>query len=117
MMKLDKDYTEDCKILFEHSISYNDLSYLVIFGMHINGGFICIPNHNIGCEAADIEGSIEFNTNKLIKCGVGKGAAAAIAEYIDNWISENSELVRAERTAANERLMKRLKDLKNNNII
>ena len=50
--KLEHDFTKNTKVYFEHSVEINDNSYLIIFGHHINGGFIAIPNWNICCEAS-----------------------------------------------------------------
>ena len=89
--KMTKDWTEEASIIFEHDITIGDCSYLVIFGRHINGGFICIPNWNIGCEAAG-DGDILYNTDKLIQCGLDIEVAGAVAEYIHNFLQEHPEL-------------------------
>ena len=83
--KLEHNYTENIVVNFEHSIEIDGMSYLVIFGTHINGGFICVPNHNWGCEASDYINSAGYNAKKLIEVGASERAAKAIAEYIDNW--------------------------------
>lgn len=77
------DWTPTAKIYFEHTISVNDNSYLVIFGRHINGGFIAIPNWNISCEATDILPSAGFNREKLVQAGLDENAAIAIANYVE----------------------------------
>lgn len=87
------DFTSDVKIHFEHSIEVNGMTYLVIFGTHVNGGFICIPNHNWGCEASDYANSAGYNAGKLIEAGATKEVAKAIAEYIDNWNSKREPLL------------------------
>ena len=38
---------------YEFSFDYEGFSYLVIFGKHVNGWFICMPRNNVCCEAAD----------------------------------------------------------------
>lgn len=86
MAKLESNFTNECKILFEHSIAINGCSYLVIFGKHINGGFICVPNWGWGCEATTNSYSVEYNTEKLMKCGAPKDVAREIALYIENQV-------------------------------
>lgn len=39
----------NCK---EISVNHNGSSYLIIYGQHVNGGFFCIPNHQVGGELA-----------------------------------------------------------------
>ena len=75
------DYTSNTKVLFEHDIQFNGYSYLVIYGKHINGGFIAIPNWNICTEAGD---SILYNTEKLTACGLDEQTALTIATHINN---------------------------------
>ena len=108
---IEKDYTTEAQVLFEHSLAIGGLSYLVIYGMHINGGFICIPNWNIGCEAANNEYSIDFNTDKLINAGMKEEDAREIAAYIDNWLLDNKELMQELREEANNRLLENLKKM------
>ena len=109
-MKIENDYTEDAAILFEKNMAIGGYTYLVIFGMHINGGFICIPNHNIGCEASNLEYQIDYNKDKLVKCGLSEDAAQEIAAYIDSWLMDNAAIVEEKRKAAQDRLMQRLKN-------
>lgn len=78
------DYTDSIKIHFEHNIEIEGMTYMVIFGTHINGGFICIPNHGWCCEASDFANSAAYNTRKLIEAGAAKEVAKAIAEYIED---------------------------------
>lgn len=87
-IKLEQDFTGSIKIYFEHSLSFNGYSYLVIFGRHINGGFIAIPNWNKCTEASRFIGDVWENTERLKKQGLNKETAQAIAEYIDNKLKE-----------------------------
>lgn len=48
----------------EESISVGGFSFLCIFGEHINGGFLAIPNWNICCELGDAN-DFAYNTNKI----------------------------------------------------
>lgn len=48
----------------EFSVDYDGNSYLVIYGHHINGWFIAVPNWRISSEAGKPE-DIFYNTEKL----------------------------------------------------
>ena len=109
---LEQDFTKDSKILFEHSLAIGGNTYLVIYGVHINGGFICIPNHKIGCEAASLTMKEEFNKDKMIEAGLKEEPAAAIAKYIEEWLRENEEAMQQVRAEANNRMIERLKSIK-----
>lgn len=39
-------------------------NYLVIYGWHVNGHFICIPNWGVCCEAAEPT-AVEYNVERL----------------------------------------------------
>ncbi len=67
--------------LFEVSFEANGSYFLVIYGKHVNGGFCCIPNWNIGCEMADPEDSF-YNYEKLRAAGLNKVDAEAVAKVI-----------------------------------
>ena len=66
------DYTDSCHIYFERTINVSGYSYLVIFGTHINGGFICIPNWKISCEASNLPYSKDYNMQRLITAGISE---------------------------------------------
>lgn len=91
-MKLQTDYTSETTIYFEQSMDIAPYNYLVIFGHHANGGFICIPNHRVAVEASEDE--VEFNVDQLISVGITEKAAQYIATYIDKWVNENKSTVR-----------------------
>ena len=82
-----KDYTSSTKIIFEHDIQFNGCSYLVVYGRHVNGCFIAIPNWNICTEAGD---DILYNAEKLTACGLEQATALTIAEHIKS-SSESSK--------------------------
>ena len=90
-MKLESDFTSETKIYFEHNICIGGFTYLVIFGRHINGGFICVPNWKWGCEATDLRYSVGYNKEKLMIAGANEEVAEQIARYIENWLEENKE--------------------------
>lgn len=86
--KFERDFTENVRIHFEHNIEFDGMTYLVIFGTHVNGGFICVPNHGWCCEASDFANSTGYNTGKLVEAGASNGAAKAISEYIEKQIKQ-----------------------------
>ena len=81
-----RDFSDKIEIQFEKSLDYNGYSYLTIFGTHINGGFIAIPNWGIACEADD-DGNISYNRERLTEAGLNEDAADAISRYIYEWIN------------------------------
>lgn len=105
------DYTDGCNVYFEHTISFGDLSYLILFGHHVNGGFICILNHGWVCEASDSTYSVDFNMNNLIRAGATPEVALEIARYIDNWIRDNEDTVSLVRTAADDRMLEDIRKM------
>ncbi len=66
---------------FETEVNYDGLSYTMIYGEHINGGWCCVPNWNVGCEMGST-GDISFNAAALECAGLKTGAAKAIADKI-----------------------------------
>ena len=89
-----KDYSKNCEIYFEHSLDISGFSYLVIFGHHINGGFIALPGWNITCEASAFADNNGYNAQRLATAGLPENVAEFIAEDIDTWIkSRKRELV------------------------
>ena len=65
----------------EISVDYDGFNYLVIFGQHINGGFIAVLSHGICCESSTPD-NIFYNTERLISAGMKKRAAQEIAASI-----------------------------------
>ena len=68
----------------EFSVAINGLSYLVIFGRHVNGGFCALPRNGVSCElsAYDEFGDIGYNTECINGKIKSRGKAQAIAEAI-----------------------------------
>ena len=87
--KLEHNFTKNTKIYFEHNVEIDENSYLIIFGHHINGGFIAIPDWNICCEASANSDSSYYNRMKLIDAGMDEITAKEISEYINSWIEVN----------------------------
>lgn len=71
---------------YEFSVDWNGFNFLVIYGKHINGGFIAIPNWGISVEAGSPT-SIFYNTEKLAPkfddCEIPKVIAEAIKEHYE----------------------------------
>lgn len=71
----------------EVSIDCDDYNFLVIYGKHINGWFIAIPNWGVCVEASDPT-DVFYNTEQLgRKLGVlGQDRAPALAKAIkEHW--------------------------------
>lgn len=97
-----KDYTKYSGIYFAHSIENTSYSYMVIFGYHINGAFIAIPNWNICIEASDYPSN--YNYNKLITAGLTPMSANTVSSYINTWLEDNSDYVNLLRTENQKKL-------------
>lgn len=67
--------------LCEFTLETDGLSYLVIYGTHINGGFCAIPNHGISCEMGTPSDTF-YNYEALTRQGLCTGTAKAIAAAI-----------------------------------
>ena len=65
----------------EISVDYDGFNYLVIFGNHINGGFIAVVSHGICCEASSPD-NIIYNMERLVHAGMKKRTARKIAESV-----------------------------------
>lgn len=48
----------------EFSVDYDGNNYLVIYGRHVNGWFIAVPNWRVSSEAGEPE-AVFYNTEKL----------------------------------------------------
>lgn len=77
-------------VLFEASIAVVGVTYLIIYGEHINGYFCSVPGRKWGCEMADPE-EVAYNRDKLIDCGASEKVAHALAEAI-RFVMRNSDL-------------------------
>ncbi|MCD7724258.1 MAG: hypothetical protein LUI12_01675 [Clostridiales bacterium] len=70
-------------------IDWNGFSYLVIYGRHINGWFIAIPNWEVCVEASEPT-DVLYNTEKLAKFLNNANAGRELAEAIkEHWESNN----------------------------
>lgn len=84
----------------EFSVDYNGLNYLVIYGKHINGGFIAIPNWGISVEAS-VPTDIFYNTERLASEFEDYEIPKVIAEAIkEHWESIEKAVPNAEKLTA-----------------
>lgn len=66
----------------ELSLSFDGFNFLVIYGKHVNGGFIAIPNIGLCVEASGDPGDTFYNSEKLQVAGLSKDQADTIAHAI-----------------------------------
>ena len=66
-------------VLFEANIEANGCSYLVIYGKHVNGYFMCIPNFGFGCEMSD-PADMFWNCESMINAGILDGDMVLVEE-------------------------------------
>jgi len=73
----------ECKISNVHEIivNWNGYSFLTIYGYHINGWFIAIPNWGVCVEASDPD-DVYYNSNKLAKTLDMANASVKVAKEI-----------------------------------
>ncbi len=65
-MKAELRKTYEVSNNHEISVDWNGYNFLIIYGHHINGWFIAIPNWNVCVEASD-PADVLYNSNKLCK--------------------------------------------------
>lgn len=100
------DFTAFTKVYFEYQIEADGYSYLVIYGRHINGGFIAIPNHNVSVEASTNENSRDYNAGKLISVGLSEQTAGQIADIIERYNNEHRQQIEDDAKRNRDRLFK-----------
>lgn len=66
---------------YEADLISNGYSYHLIFGMHVNGWFLCIPNHQIGIELGHPADRF-WNQESLQHAGVPLDEARSIANAL-----------------------------------
>lgn len=77
----------------EISIDFDGNNYLTIFGKHVNGWFIAIPNWGKSCEATNPTNTF-YNYEKLhehFNKKVSQAIADAISTYWNSLKEENDE--------------------------
>lgn len=77
----------------EFSVDWNGFNFLIIYGHHINGWFIAIPNWNVCTEAGE-PSDVAYNATKIAQTHIHDIApmylAQAIAEHWEN-VKEREE--------------------------
>lgn len=78
----------EVKNVHEFIVDFDGWRYLVIFGKHMNGWFIAIPNHGVCTESGHPEDDL-YNSNKVANAmnnaAAGVMIANAILEYWNDW--------------------------------
>lgn len=77
----------------EFSVDWNGFNFLIIYGRHVNGWFIAIPNWN-KCTKAGEPSDVAYNAEKLARTYMQEGAPMYLAQAIsEHWesIKENKE--------------------------
>lgn len=87
--KIDKVWN-DISNVHHITVNFKGLSYSVIFGEYINGGFYAIPNWNTGGELAEFS-DVTWNTSSIYKSLSDKEAARAIAKAIRDYSKQAEE--------------------------
>lgn len=74
----------EVKNVHEFIVDFDGWRYFVIFGEHMNGWFIAIPNHGVCTESGHPEDNL-YNSNKIAKmmnsATIGVLIAREILEY------------------------------------
>ncbi len=84
-MKAKNKRTYEVSNTHEISIDWNGYNFLVIYGQHINGWFIAIPNWGICIEASDPTDTF-YNSEKLAKALNKANAGVELAKAIkEHW--------------------------------
>ncbi len=77
----------------EISIEVGGMSYLTIYGRHVNGWYLCMPGRNVSCELGNPAQSSVWNLNSLTdafhKVGYEPEQAKELAVEILNAIYDN----------------------------
>lgn len=66
----------------EMSLDFDGLNYLVLFGHHVNGGFIALPNAGVCVEASGDPNETGYNSEQLQLVGIPEDHADTIAHAI-----------------------------------
>lgn len=83
-------HTYDVEKTYETDVDWNGHNFLIIYGHHINGWFICIPNWNISTEAGSPTDEF-YNAERLSRVidipQAPETLAAAIREHYETCIA------------------------------
>lgn len=77
------EIVKDCKVenIHEFIVEWNGYSFLVMYGQHLRGWFISVPNWNAHIEASEPD-DIRYNQSKLDRLLNVAGAGQAIANAV-----------------------------------
>ena len=89
-MSAEIKHTYEVSQTSEISVDWNGYNFLVIYGKHVNGWFIAIPNWEISVESA-FPGDLFYNTEKISKVISIDGAAGALAMAIKEHFERNKD--------------------------
>lgn len=71
----------------EFSVDWNGFNFLIIYGHHINGWFIAIPNWNVCTEAGE-PSDVAYNATKIAQTHIHDEAPMYLAQAIaEHWES------------------------------
>ena len=90
---MDKEYKikekHSVDLVREISVDWNGWNFLIIYGKHINGWFIAIPNWEI-CVEAGKPTNVDYNTEKLYGKTEDYSKSIAISKAIcEHWEGTN----------------------------
>ena len=75
--------------IHEISVDWNGWNFLIIYGKHINGWFIAIPNWELCVEASEPT-NVDFNTARLYSKIEDYNRSRALAKAIcEHWEGNN----------------------------
>ncbi len=84
-MKAEIRKTHEVSNTHEISIDWNGYNFLIIYGRHINGWFIAIPNWEVCIESSDPADAF-YNSEKLAKALNKANAGVELANAIkEHW--------------------------------
>ena len=83
-------FTGECKIYFAHKVKIGQNAYFIIFGRHVNGYFVALPEWGIACNV-EYGANLYCEPGNLIAVGVQEDEAKAIAGYISDWLEQNGD--------------------------
>ena len=71
----------------EFSVDWNGFNFLIIYGRHINGWFIAIPNLNVCTELGE-PSDVAYNATKIAQTRIHNTAPMYLAQAIvEHWES------------------------------
>ncbi len=99
---MSKNFASACKVFYAGNVEHNGYSHYVIYGKHINGGFVALPGLGISAEQS-LHNDRGYNVGKLKAAGMDEGTAEAIVDFCADWKRANKPDVKVDLSAAFER--------------